>query len=126
MTSRQLSPFPACGIVQQKGLLLMPLVSWPAARYCVQGAPGVSPTIRSLQKHNMTGKRAYVLAAEVDQNDPCENQMNVLFELPTAEPAMPDSLIARLWTGLLATSPLEALAVLSRLVYVVLAVPRSR
>src|ERR1700689_5277399 len=39
---------------------------------------------------------------------------------------MPDSLMARLWAGLLATSPLEALAVLSGLVYVVLAVPRSR
>jgi Nicotinamide mononucleotide transporter len=39
---------------------------------------------------------------------------------------MPDGLMARLWAGLLATSPLEALAVLSSLVYVVLAVPRSR
>ena len=39
---------------------------------------------------------------------------------------MPDGLITRLWTGLLATSPIEALAVLSSLVYVVLAVPRSR
>src|SRR5258705_11177557 len=39
---------------------------------------------------------------------------------------MPDGLIARLWAGLLATSPLEALAVLSSLVYVALAVPRSR
>jgi hypothetical protein len=33
---------------------------------------------------------------------------------------MPDSLMARLWSGLLATSPLEALAVLSGIVYVVL------
>jgi nicotinamide mononucleotide transporter len=39
---------------------------------------------------------------------------------------MPDSLTARLWSGLLATSPLEALAVVSGVVYVVLAVPRSR
>ena len=39
---------------------------------------------------------------------------------------MPDSLMAQLWAGLLATSPLEALAVLLGLVYVVLAVPRSR
>ena len=39
---------------------------------------------------------------------------------------MPDSLVAGLWSGLLATSPLEALAVLSGIVYVVLAVPRSR
>src|SRR5271169_3568825 len=39
---------------------------------------------------------------------------------------MPDSLIARLWASLLATSPLEALAVLSGVVYVVLAVPRNR
>jgi nicotinamide mononucleotide transporter len=39
---------------------------------------------------------------------------------------MPDGLTARLWTALLATSPLEACAVLLSLVYVVLAVPRSR
>jgi nicotinamide mononucleotide transporter len=39
---------------------------------------------------------------------------------------MPDSVMARLWAGLLATSPLEALAVLSGLIYAVLAVPRSR
>jgi nicotinamide mononucleotide transporter len=39
---------------------------------------------------------------------------------------MPDGLMAPLWESLLATSPLEALAVLSGLVYVVLAVPRSR
>ncbi len=39
---------------------------------------------------------------------------------------MPDGLMALLWAGLLATSPLEALAVVSVLVYVVLAVPRSR
>jgi nicotinamide mononucleotide transporter len=39
---------------------------------------------------------------------------------------MPDGLMSRLWAGLLATSPLEALAVLSGFVYVVLAVPRSR
>jgi nicotinamide mononucleotide transporter len=39
---------------------------------------------------------------------------------------MPDGLMARLWAGLLATSPVEALAVLLSLAYVVLAVPRSR
>src|ERR1700749_1539807 len=39
---------------------------------------------------------------------------------------MPDGLTARLWAALLATSPLEALAVLLSLIYVVLAVPRSR
>jgi len=39
---------------------------------------------------------------------------------------MPDGLMARLWAGLLATSPVEALAVFLSLVYVVLAVPRSR
>ena len=39
---------------------------------------------------------------------------------------MPDALMARLWAGLLATSPLEAVAVLLSLVYVVLAVRRSR
>ena len=38
---------------------------------------------------------------------------------------MPDALMA-LWAGLLATSPLEAGAVLLSLVYVVLAVRRSR
>ena len=31
---------------------------------------------------------------------------------------MPDGVMARLWAGLLGTSPLEALAVLSSLVYV--------
>jgi hypothetical protein len=49
---------------------------------------GLSRTIRSLQKHNLTGKRAYVLAAEEGQNDSCENQMNELFELLTTEPAI--------------------------------------
>ena len=39
---------------------------------------------------------------------------------------MSDGLMARLWAGLLATSPLEAIAVLLSLIYVVLAVPRSR
>jgi nicotinamide mononucleotide transporter len=39
---------------------------------------------------------------------------------------MPESLMTRLWAGLLATSPPEALAVLSGLVYVVLAVRLSR
>jgi nicotinamide mononucleotide transporter len=39
---------------------------------------------------------------------------------------MPEGLTARLWAGLLATSPLEALAVFLSLIYVVLAVPRSR
>jgi nicotinamide mononucleotide transporter len=39
---------------------------------------------------------------------------------------MSDGLTARLWAGLLATSPLEALAVLLSLIYVVLAVSRSR
>jgi nicotinamide mononucleotide transporter len=39
---------------------------------------------------------------------------------------MPDDLMARLWAGLLAASPAEAVAVLASLAYVVLAVPRSR
>jgi nicotinamide mononucleotide transporter len=39
---------------------------------------------------------------------------------------MSDGLMARLWAGLLATSPLEAIAVLLSLIYVVLAVPRNR
>jgi len=36
----------------------------------------------------MTAKRAYVLAAEEDQNDACEDEMNGLFEFLTAEPAI--------------------------------------
>jgi nicotinamide mononucleotide transporter len=52
--------------------------------------------------------------------------MDALFEFLNGAGHMPDDLMARLWVGLLATSPLEALAVLSGLVYVVLAVPRSR
>jgi nicotinamide mononucleotide transporter len=39
---------------------------------------------------------------------------------------MSDGLMERIWADLLATSPLEAIAVLFSLVYVVLAVPRSR
>jgi hypothetical protein len=39
---------------------------------------------------------------------------------------MHDGLMARLWAGLAATSPLEALAVLLSLVYVMLAVSRNR
>jgi hypothetical protein len=62
MTSRDLSAFPACGIVQQKGLLLMLLAFLAGSRYCVSEL--VSPTIRPLRKHNVTGKCAYVPAAE--------------------------------------------------------------
>jgi nicotinamide mononucleotide transporter len=47
--------------------------------------------------------------------------MNALFEFLGT-----DGLTPRLWASLLATSPLEMLAVLLSLLYVVLAVPRSR
>jgi hypothetical protein len=36
----------------------------------------------------MTAKRAYLLAAEDDQNDACEDEMNALFEFLTTEPAI--------------------------------------
>ena len=36
----------------------------------------------------MTAKRAYVLAAEEDQNDACEEEMSALFEFLTRGPAM--------------------------------------
>ena len=36
----------------------------------------------------MTAKRAYVLAAEGDQNDACEDEMNALFEFLTTEPVI--------------------------------------
>jgi hypothetical protein len=38
MTSRDLSAFPACGMVQQKGLLLMLLAFLAGSRYCLQRA----------------------------------------------------------------------------------------
>jgi len=41
-----------------------------------------------LAKTHMTAERAYVLAAEEDQNDPCEDGMNALFEFLTTEPAI--------------------------------------
>jgi hypothetical protein len=36
----------------------------------------------------MTAMRAYVLGAEEDQNDACEDEMDALFEFPTMEPAI--------------------------------------
>jgi hypothetical protein len=36
----------------------------------------------------MTAKRAYVLTAEEDQNDACEDEMDALFEFLTKEPAI--------------------------------------
>jgi hypothetical protein len=36
----------------------------------------------------MTAKRAYVLAAEEDRNDACEDEMNALFEFLTTEPGI--------------------------------------
>jgi len=36
----------------------------------------------------MTSKPAYVLAAEDDQNDACEDEMNARFEFLTTEPAV--------------------------------------
>ena len=41
-----------------------------------------------LAKTHMTAKRAYVLAAEEDQNDACEDEMNALFEFLTRERAI--------------------------------------
>jgi hypothetical protein len=41
-----------------------------------------------LAKTHMTAKRAYVLAAEEDQNDACEDGMNALFEFLATEPAI--------------------------------------
>jgi hypothetical protein len=49
---------------------------------------GLSPTIPVLAKTHMTAKRAYVLAAEEDQNDACEDEINALFECLTTEPAI--------------------------------------
>jgi hypothetical protein len=39
-------------------------------------------------KTHMTAKRAYVLAADEDPNDACEDEMNMLFEFLTTEPAI--------------------------------------
>ena len=36
----------------------------------------------------MTAKRAYVLAAEEDRNDACEDEMNAPVEFLTMEPAI--------------------------------------
>ena len=36
----------------------------------------------------MAAKRSYVLAAEEDQNDACEEEMNPLSEFLTTEPAI--------------------------------------
>jgi len=36
----------------------------------------------------LAAKPAYILAAEGDQNDACEDEMNALFEFPTTEPAI--------------------------------------
>ena len=41
-----------------------------------------------LAKTHMTAKRAYVLVAEEDQDDACEDEMNALFEFLTTEPAI--------------------------------------
>jgi hypothetical protein len=41
-----------------------------------------------LAKTHMTAKRAYVLAAEEDQNDACVDEMSAVFEFLTAEPAV--------------------------------------
>jgi hypothetical protein len=41
-----------------------------------------------LAKAHATVKRAYVLAAEEDENDACEDEMNALFEFLTTEPAI--------------------------------------
>ena len=41
-----------------------------------------------LAKTHMTAKRACVLAAEEDQNDACEDEMNAPVEFLTTEPAI--------------------------------------
>jgi hypothetical protein len=56
-------------------------------RNCVQRTPGAIADDPVLAKH-MTAKRAYVLAAEEDQNDTCEDELSALFEFLTAEPAV--------------------------------------
>jgi hypothetical protein len=58
------------------------------ACYCVQRAPGAIADGPVLAKTHMTAKRAYLLAAEDDQNDACEDEMNALFEFLTTEPAI--------------------------------------
>ena len=58
------------------------------SRYCLQGAPGAIADDPVLAKTHMMAYRAYVLAAEKDQNDPCEDEMNAPFEFLTTEPAI--------------------------------------
>jgi hypothetical protein len=41
-----------------------------------------------LSKTHMMARRAYVLAAEEDQNDAREDEMNALIEFLTTEPAI--------------------------------------
>jgi hypothetical protein len=58
------------------------------SRYCVQRALGAIADDPVLAKTHMTAKRAYVLAAEDDQNDACDDEMNALFEFLTTERAI--------------------------------------
>jgi hypothetical protein len=61
---------------------------WRCSRYCVQRAPWAIADDPVLAKRHMTAKRSHVLAAEEDQNDACEDEMNAPFEFLTTEPAI--------------------------------------
>jgi hypothetical protein len=61
---------------------------WRCSRYCVQRAPGAIVDDPVVPKTHMTAKRAYVLAAEENQNDACEEEMSALFEFLTRAPAI--------------------------------------
>jgi len=82
----------ACKKFQWRARPLQPVEARGSAgarsRYCVQGAPVAIADDPVLAKTHMTAERAYVLAAEEDQNDPCEDGMNALFEFLTTEPAI--------------------------------------
>jgi len=60
----------------------------PAAATAFSDLLGAVADDPVLAKTHMTAKRAYVLAAEEDQNDACEDEMNALFEFLTTGPAI--------------------------------------
>src|SRR5215470_15159771 len=55
----------------------------PCTRCCAQRAHGAIADNPVLAQAHMTTKRATVFAAEEDQNDACEDEMNGLFEFLT-------------------------------------------
>jgi hypothetical protein len=59
-----------------------------ACSRCVQRTSGAIAHGPVLAKTHMRTRRAYVLAAEKDQNDACEDEMNTLFEILTTGPAI--------------------------------------